>query len=66
MGHRLMFTAVSNRRLVEIISILQDEIREVPTDSPLHLDVQKELRAALKEQRLRINLGEMPVNYQGE
>lgn len=58
-----MFTSCSNRRLVEIISILQMELREIPSDSPLHADVQTELAAALKEQRLRVFFGEMPADY---
>lgn len=60
-----MFTSCSNRRLVEIISILQMELREVPSDSPLYTDVQTELAAALKEQRLRLFFGEMPTNFRG-
>lgn len=62
LGHRLMFTMCSNRHLEEIIGILQMELREVPADSPVYTDVQTELAAALKEQRLRIFFGEMPAS----
>lgn len=60
-----MFTSCSNRHLVEIISILQMELREIPSDSPLYTDVQTELAAALKEERLRLFFGEMPTNFRG-